>query len=64
MINYERIKEELQMITSVVTDDFDYLLFLLLKDNPQEDEDTREDDAKYEDGYYSEEKLSEWFDNL
>ena len=50
------------MITSVVTDDFDYLLFLLLKDNKQE-EDTEVEENEQK-GYFDENGLSDWFNKL
>lgn len=44
--NRERILAELQMMTNIVTDDIDYLVYLVLKDGSYFDD----IDTKYEEG--------------
>ena len=63
-MNIKRCIEEMQHITGVITDDVDYLLYLMLKDGCKfnEDKENKEvDDTSENHNIYSEEGLDEWF---
>lgn len=63
-MNVNRIKEELQFITNTYTDDIDYLMYLLLKDANSTDDKVSITEDDRELGYFDENALDEWFDNL
>lgn len=58
-----RIKEEMQFITNVVTNDIDYLMYLLLKDS-KKDQDVEEEPDTMDEGYFNDSGLDEWFNSL
>lgn len=60
-MNVKRIKEEMQFMTNVVTNDIDYLLYLLLKNDVKKEEIKEVTEEK---NILNEDSLEEWFDSL
>ena len=61
-MNLVKVREEMQMITGVVTSDMSYLLYLMLK--KQEEIQIGPEESDFEPEYYKEGKLEDWFDKL
>lgn len=60
-MNLKRIKDEMQFITGVVTDDIDYLLFLMLRNNNKDINGVTASQLKE---VNEKDELLEWFNNL
>lgn len=58
-----RIKEEMQFITNIMTNDIDYLMYLLIKDSRNKTE-VKDEPNSEDEGYLDSSKLDDWFDNL
>lgn len=59
-----KIKEEMQFLTGVITNDIEYLLYLLLKDSKKEEVEESTDTNVKDSDYFRESSLEDWFDKL
>lgn len=59
----ESIKKELQLLTGVVSDDIEYLVFRLIRDSEEVSKPKEEEEPK-ENHFLDGTDLSNWFDSL
>lgn len=62
-MDVKELTQELSFITGVVTDDVDYLVYLLLKDG-KKSKHIEEDVVKQEEGYFNEQSIEDWFSSF
>lgn len=63
MSNIKRMKEEMQFLVGIVTDDVDYLLYLLLKQEKKIEKISKIIEVN-KNGYNDDNVLDDWFNNL
>lgn len=62
-MNVKRMKEEMQFLTGIVTDDVDYLLYLLVRQEKKVEPVSKVIDVS-KDSYTNDDVLDDWFNNL
>lgn len=62
-MDIKRVREEMQFITGVVTNDIDYLFYLMLK-KPLIEKEKSVKLSKSSDEYFDEKDFEDWFDSL
>lgn len=63
-MDIKKVMEEMQFITGVVSNDADYLLYLLLKSKNKEVEESSVVVVDDKDSYFDEESLEDWFNSI
>lgn len=66
MKKYDRYVRELQILTGVVTDDIEYLMYKVIKCNEEDVAKNKEEEhiPVTLGGYYKEDQLDDWFDKI
>lgn len=62
-MDIRKVKDEMQFLTGVITNDMDYLLYLLLKKDLVEDKVVL-NKSSLEEGYMKEKYIEDWFNEI
>lgn len=62
-MNAKRMKEEMQFLTGVVTNDVDYLLYLLIRQEKKVEPVSKEVNSDQK-SYFDDDILDDWFNKL